>query len=1019
MSAINNDQPCVLAIIGAGPTCTYAIERLAANFNHFRERLRPCTIYIFDKTGHFGSGEVHSPTQSKTSFLNRIAGQVCFAADESNVNAGPLLPPKYRLTLSEWCLNKYQETKDNRYQLGSQDWPKRALHGEALKIHFDEYITLLNNLDHVTVNLIKGEVFDIEKVGEQFKVVSNQHPDILCDQLLLATGHSANHPESSAPYKILAAHAQQNENIDFINYAYPLVDNLQNIDASQTVAVQGLGLTAIDVFLYLTEGSGGQFKKNSSQEYIYIPSGREPKLIGFSRSGLFTMTRPHNEKERDIQNLEHKGFFFHQRIIDQLRKYRGIGKFNKLDFELHLWPLIRLEQSYLYYKTLFGEQFGEHIKRTVGSDVDSFIKANLEHSRNGEKAALYFENIINEVVDNLIHTIESILNQTYQSPSLFTDELIRSAAIHYFKYYSGINLHTELQGSPLNSSVFSIIYEQLTSPWDHDKNIRAHKYSWEKINHPIKANLSGPEYTKAIIEFMEKDIKNAKQNNLDNPVKALCDGVWRDLRQVMAYAIDDGGLTPSSHKTFLHKYMRIHNRLGNGASLEVMQKMLALVKAEVLDISLGYNPVIKTSSTKGYTISDGDGKHAFIANIIINAKIHEFHAENDITPLYQNMLDRGLVTLWENKHETESPFQPGGLQLTDQFKPVNKDGIAESGITLLGPPTEGKYFFQIGAARPRQNHHIFNDISCWSNQFISHLKYPIKETHQPTVQDLRKHASKINRTAIILLAGIGKRMGKDLPKSLIPFKEPDSNESFTLIERNIRLLKESGIDNFVLVVNAQNSQQFRPFENTNVSLVTNYSDVKHTGSSLSLSYALNFIEENSTQLVDELFILDGDIIFEKKLAKFIVQSNLGSSLFVTPNISKDEEEVRVYLQQNKPKLIGKGISPKIANKLKLAGESLGIIKIVENDLSLLKNLTTWLCGSPLSQKAFGYAKKKSEHEEIWQYFFNLESLLIVAVDQDMVFAECDNQEDLRYIQQTLLAQIIKNDRQFEMEHNDL
>src|SRR5262249_44041784 len=79
----------------------------------------------------------------------------------------------------------------------------------------------------------------------------------------------------------------------------------------------------------------------------------------------------------------------------------------------------------------------------------------------------------------------------------------------------------------------------------------------------------------------------AGQDNLTNPAKAAADGVWRDLRPVLGEAVDFGGLTARSHQRFLDVYMRHHNRLANGAALEVMEKILAVVEHGLVDVSVG------------------------------------------------------------------------------------------------------------------------------------------------------------------------------------------------------------------------------------------------------------------------------------------------------------------------------------------------------------------------------------------------------------------------------------------------
>src|SRR3954469_10870416 len=121
-----------LVIVGGGPMCTYAVERLAALLA--RGKLRSTLkITIFERTGQFGSGATHSETQAATSYLNRVASQIAFGADESNVGALHLLPRDLRPTFYEWSRSHYRKTGDERFNLRPGDVPQRALHGVVLR----------------------------------------------------------------------------------------------------------------------------------------------------------------------------------------------------------------------------------------------------------------------------------------------------------------------------------------------------------------------------------------------------------------------------------------------------------------------------------------------------------------------------------------------------------------------------------------------------------------------------------------------------------------------------------------------------------------------------------------------------------------------------------------------------------------------------------------------------------------------------------------------------------------------
>src|SRR5262245_569035 len=103
-----------LVIVGGGAFGTYSLERLAALLPHVALP-KGLAISLFDRTGRFGAGATHSDLQANSSYMNRVASQIAFAADESNADAVRLLPKQLRPTFHEWCRAKYAETGDERF----------------------------------------------------------------------------------------------------------------------------------------------------------------------------------------------------------------------------------------------------------------------------------------------------------------------------------------------------------------------------------------------------------------------------------------------------------------------------------------------------------------------------------------------------------------------------------------------------------------------------------------------------------------------------------------------------------------------------------------------------------------------------------------------------------------------------------------------------------------------------------------------------------------------------------------
>jgi uncharacterized NAD(P)/FAD-binding protein YdhS len=724
----------VLAIVGAGPSCTYVIERLAA-MAAVAAIPRELDIDIFDRTGEFGAGEVHSPTQPTSSFLNRITGQIAFAADATNEGDNVLLPPELRPTLHEWCRTQFEATGQADFDLDPEDWPKRYVHGLALRDMFENYVAILRSCAGIRVRLHHTSVEDIEcGIDDRFAIRTDRHlePAVRADHILFVTGHSRNDAMKSPETARLMKATEDIPGLVYLSYAYPLERQIrdESVPPGSVVGLVGLGLTAIDVILYLTEERGGRFlRRSASDQLVYVPSGREPSsIIGFSNSGLFTFARPYNEKERDISNLEHKPIFLTSQAIAQLRKSLGrpctvspIGLTYQLNFERHVLPLIILEMAYVYYTTLYGRYFAQSMRRHGAASYETFLKEGA-----GERDHA-IERLLNSTwccVENAERIVDAALNGrslTGTPTDLNTSELIGRYVATVF-------------GECAADSALAVVHEpkrlahvlsQFQSPWRHPRDPRAHRFSWQRFIEPIPpaASKSGALFTAAVVAFMEWDHFQAAQGNVRNPFKAACDGVWRDLRPVIAQAVDFGGLDAESHQQFLETYIRHHNRLANGAGLDPMEKMLALIRSGILDISIGPQPRIETNRTKRcFAIKGKFTGETRDAHILIDGKLHAFDPDLDAGPLYGNLAARGLIRKWQNPGNDGKPgFEPGGLDLSRDFHPIGANGAVETSLTFLGPPTEGVMFFQLGAARPNSNHHVLNDVIHWTNSFIKEL----------------------------------------------------------------------------------------------------------------------------------------------------------------------------------------------------------------------------------------------------------------------------------------------------------
>ncbi|MDP6448159.1 MAG: hypothetical protein QF805_30480, partial [Pirellulaceae bacterium] len=251
------------------------------------------------------------------------------------------------------------------------------------------------------------------------------------------------------------------------------------------------------------------------------------------------------------------------------------------------------------------------------------------------------------------------------------------------------------------------------------------EFDWDALVAPLgRSDCSSPEcYTRALVVYMERDHASAAQGNLANAEKAACDSVWRDLRQVLAYAVDFGGLTPSSHQSLVTHWMRFHNAWADGGCLEANRKILALIRHGVVDCSAGPSAAVSVDEQEQrFRIRGprtGFDKHV---DVLIDARIPPVDVERDVSPLTQALLQRGLIAPWVNRAADGSQFAAGGLHVSKRFEAISRDGRVQPDLTFLGPMTEGLLFYQLGLARPQQNSHILNDVIAWTTHFQHRLE---------------------------------------------------------------------------------------------------------------------------------------------------------------------------------------------------------------------------------------------------------------------------------------------------------
>lgn len=360
-----------VGIVGFGPKGLYALASLVSQLENIASD-KPALIHIFNSHRFFAAGPNYSPDQPEYFLINYSIEHISAWKEEE-------MGSSQKLRFLDWIAH-YNATENLPNQ---GDFASRALVGMYLQ---DTLRIVLENLpSNVSVVGFNCEVTGCRIDADQrVRLELDQvafHPEVSYSSVILTTGHSF--PIASTP--------DLESNPFFIDHIYPTQNWLASISHHDKVAVSGLGLTAVDAILALTEGKGGEFiDENGSMSYS--PSGCEPsEIYAFSRSGL-----PMISRTSYFSNATEKPESFNSSTINLLKKKHGT-----INFEFDILPLIRNEMEAVWYESLVkrGPRPGEWFSLFC---FQKFMNPLSEECFNcGEKYQIEMANLLQSYVDEI------------------------------------------------------------------------------------------------------------------------------------------------------------------------------------------------------------------------------------------------------------------------------------------------------------------------------------------------------------------------------------------------------------------------------------------------------------------------------------------------------------------------------------------------------------------------------------------------------------------------------------------
>ncbi len=257
------------AIVGFGSWGLCVLERIVAEARRTNRLVR---VHVVEP-GRLGGG-VYAKGQPDYLVLNNPCGQLSLFVSPDGRDDLP-----YAVGLYEWAVDQGYRWSGHECRIDSAGTPIQATDYLPRRL-MGEYLVWLYEtlLEHAPVNLEVvrhyASAVDIEQSGGGREAVVLDNGRTLCvNHVVLTSGHTWNEESGPTPGGVRYLRPYPVEHFD------------QHVAPGAPIAVAGMGLVGFDLLTALTVGRGGTYQ-GSGDHKGYVPSGREPSIYLYSRSGI-------------------------------------------------------------------------------------------------------------------------------------------------------------------------------------------------------------------------------------------------------------------------------------------------------------------------------------------------------------------------------------------------------------------------------------------------------------------------------------------------------------------------------------------------------------------------------------------------------------------------------------------------------------------------------------------------------------------------------------------------------------
>jgi uncharacterized NAD(P)/FAD-binding protein YdhS len=317
-----------VGIIGLGPWGLCTLER----FIDAGRRVQGTDISVHIVEPSAPGGGLYSQTGPDYLILNTPCGQHSLYPYPESVGEG-----KRGKGFYEWAVERGYRWHGHECRISTtgqaispSDFLPRRLMGEYLEWFYEVLVS--EAPENVRVTHHRTGAFDVEATADgRERVYLDNGVALELDHVILTLGN-ANSPSAVSP--------------ESTTYPYPVERYISKVHPRQKVAIEGMGLVALDVVAALSVGLGGRFTTEKNGKLRYHPSGREPILYLYSRTG-----HPHCAKSISSSDPfgRYQPAICTPEAVARLRQLDGSGPGRTIDARKELLPLVFAEMELRYY----------------------------------------------------------------------------------------------------------------------------------------------------------------------------------------------------------------------------------------------------------------------------------------------------------------------------------------------------------------------------------------------------------------------------------------------------------------------------------------------------------------------------------------------------------------------------------------------------------------------------------------------------------------------------------------------